>query len=1118
MESADESVDGSHYSRMHVASICGSPSMSATVTSNNGNPFCLFYSPTLAIQHNSNVIQSSRASNSWIASLRSTKYSSSRSPIMSGGRQHELSERDNGGGWINISTGGRTGAFDYGRSPSIDGSSFSSSSSPHSLLLPSSSSFRQWGSLESIQRNQRLRQLAAQSKTKVRSISARESTAAAERWRYIQTVLERRRKESLVSRERFIRQPLDNILRQKAGAVKQVAQAPVVWDSLVAGRSILKRRALNWRAKAGRHVHFDSNQQANEANNDNSQNGEKLPQLPVVSIPEETEAPGSNESFFTNEEDQRLPLLLMTPSPRLEIITDGQQHDPGDDDDTTLQRVSPSGPSWVERQVAKVRQRKLWAFRQQQQQQQQQKLNHHPPRTILKRSVSLLVNVPDEPDTDSLNEEEEGDRSDSGQPVDDADQHDDDGIHRNNNNRQSLAWEVSLDKDEFVEMSSDQIKDAEATADDPYGGWPHFPVKLAICIQQRQKSLKERSKAGRKGKEEATTTTTTTGSEGKFHPNNSFERRKRFGKWLSIAVVRQRKRRIPKRGPLSSIHQPRASRQSGESRQPTPNADDIKGHDPAAVPANPIPDDVVGQCLTNAIPLQVLDAADLRLSVNADAIPEISRTHNSNEIDSPVASSSPISSRSDQISEADVMTPQAALLDDSSAGPESEAETIAADAQSHLDEMIPAADDSMAKDSTDDEDDDHTAGSAFSSSPPPTSRAGQRRRQEITDADETISDVTVDDGPYLIDQPAESTNVFRRKIVLKAIPPQQDVGMASRLDNIPAAAGISPVEQTEFRTASPPLGSSSISGIDNKDSGSPADGTRLAAYCSGWPMAISNQNGGDAIPYSPMATVSDWNNFEAPTSEETMAGTINRPEVDVSSDDALALTIPAAQKDSNHPPVVADSSTAVIIQTSLDKKTKEARNASRILFPPAVTSTPTQTEPPPPGSKEDDRAEEGNKCRSSTDSTMPGDVKESDEETGSECQCLHRAVLTCLLPEAAETLANLELIRRQLKKARIRRQGMSDQPAGRQPLQLCSSIKSVEQMTTYNVLGERSASRGETRQHNDKQQQQKYVQQTTRPANQSRKSEREWRERGTNSAVNFGNEWSAGTIQRASIA
>lgn len=856
-----------------------------------------------------------------------------------------------------------------------------------------------------------------------RSISARESTAAAERWRYIQTVLERRRKESLVSRERFIRQPLDNILRHKAGA-KQVVQAPVVWDSLVAGRSILKRRALNWRAKAERHVHFDSNQQANEAN-DNSQNGDKLPQLPVVSIPEETEAPGINESSFTNEEDQRLPLLLMTPSPRLEIITDAQQqHDPGDDDDdTTLQRVSPSGPSWVERQVAKVRQRKLWAFRQQ----QQQKPNHHPPRTILKRSVSMLVNVPDEPDTDSLNEEEEeeeeeSDRSDSGQPV-----VDDDGIHRNSNNRQSLAWEVSLDKDEFVEMSSDQIKDAEATADDPYGGWPHFPVKLAICIQQRQKSLKERSKAGRKGeKEEATTTTTTTGSEGKFHPNNSFERRKRFGKRLSIAVVRQRKRRIPKRGPLSSIHQPRVGRQSGESRQPTPNADDIKGHDPAAVPENPIADDVVGQCLTNAIPLQVLDADDLRPCVNADAIPEISGTHKSNEIDSPVASSSPISSRSDQISEADVMTPQAALLDDSSAGPESEAETIAADIQSHLDEMIPAADDSMAKDLTDDE--DHTAGSAFS--PPPTSRAGQR--EEITDADETISDVTVDDGPYLIDQPAESTNV------LKAIPPQQDVGMASRADNIPAAAGISPVEQTEFRIASPPLGSSSISAIDNKDSGSPA-GIRLAAYCSGWrPMTISNQNGGDAIPYSPMATVSDWNNFEAPTSEETMAGTINRPEVDVSSDaTALALTIPAAQKDSNHAPVVADSSTAVIIQTSLDKKTKEARNASRILFPPTVTSTPTQTEPPPPpGSKEDHRAEEENKCRS--------DVKESDEETGAECQCLHRAVLTCLLPEAAETLANLELIRRQLKKARIRRcQAMSDQPGGRQPLQVRRDIFST---------------------------------------------------------------------------
>ncbi len=847
-----------------------------------------------------------------------------------------------------------------------------------------------------------------------RSLTARESTAAAERWRYIQTVLERRRKENVERRERFIRQPLDNILRQRAtltatlSGSKRVAQ-PLGWDSIVAGRSILKRRALNWRANASRHVHFDTNQQENEAG-DNCQEEEeeeitreKLPQLPIVSIPEETEAP-SNESSFTNEEDrQRLPLLLMTPSPRLEITTDAQ-HDP--DDDTTHERVSPSGPSWVERQVAKVRQRKLWAFRQQQQQQQQQKLNHHPPRTILKRSVSLLVNVPDEPDTetDSLNEEDEGNRSDSGQTGDDDDdnEHDDDGIFRNNN-RQSLAWDVLLGKDEFVEMSGcDQIKDAEAT-DDPYGGWPHFPVKLAICIQQRQKSLKERTKSGlRKEKEEAATTR----SDGKFHPNNSFERRKRFGKRLSIAVVRQRKRRTPKRGPLSSIHQPQARRQSGESRQPAKNADE--GHDPA-VPANPIPDDAVGQCLTNAIPLQVHDADQLK----ADAVPEISNSvHKCNEIDSPVASS-PISSPSDLISEADVMSQQAGLLEDSSASPESEAETIAADAQDHLDEMIiPAADaDSMANKGTDhDEDDDHTAGSAFS----PTIRAGQRRRKNITD-------VTVDDGPYLIDQPEPN--------VTTAIQPQLDVGMASRPDHIPAA-GISPVEQTEFRIASP-LGSSSCTGIDNKDS---PTGRRLAAYCSGWrPMAIPNQNGGDAIP-SLMATVSYWNNFEGPTSEETMAGTINRPEVDVSSDAAaFALTVPAAQKDSNRPP--AADSTAITIQTSIDKKTKEARNASKILSPPAVTSTPTQTEPPSGGhgSKEDHRAEEG-KCRS--------DVKEShEEETATECQCLHRAVLTCLLPEAAETLANLELIRRQLKKARIRRQG-SGQPS-RQPLQVRRDILST---------------------------------------------------------------------------
>lgn len=71
MELADESPDGWPF-QLHVASNCSSPSIGgrSAVSNSSGNPFCLFYSPTNNSVRN-NVIQSSRASNSWIASLRS---------------------------------------------------------------------------------------------------------------------------------------------------------------------------------------------------------------------------------------------------------------------------------------------------------------------------------------------------------------------------------------------------------------------------------------------------------------------------------------------------------------------------------------------------------------------------------------------------------------------------------------------------------------------------------------------------------------------------------------------------------------------------------------------------------------------------------------------------------------------------------------------------------------------------------------------------------------------------------------------------------------------------------------------------------------------------------------
>jgi hypothetical protein len=643
-----------------------------------------------------------------------------------------------------------------------------------------------------------------------------------------------------------------------------------------------------------------------------------------------------------------------------------------------------------------VRQRKLWAFRQQQQEKLNHHHHHHPPRAILKPSVSLLVNVPDESDTetDSLNEEEE-----------EEDQQDD---RSESHTRQSLAWDVMMDKDELAEMSNkEQIKE-ETSVDSSYCGWPHFPAKLAICIQQRQKSLRER-KAGRKDSQE-------TRNDGKLNHNNnngnnngnSFERRKRFGKKLSIAVVRQqRKRRIPNRV-LSSIHQPQAIQSSSDPIQQHKNENE---NDPAILQNA---DDDVDQCLTNAISsLQVLDSSSHPIR-NADHVfSETSSTAvESNEIHTTTPSPS-VSPSDDQISEADTIQP----MEDASVSrsESSDAETIVADARYHLDELIPAADDDpmTSKKEIDDEVDyPQNAGSTFC-------HPVVCRRHP----DESISDVTVDDGPYYIDQ-SELT-----------IPQQQNDGMTvSRLDAIPADAGISSVvEQTEYRISLPIQHRSPINNQDN------VLRTGHSAYCSGWPIGvISNQNGA-AIPSHPPHSMSTnvsylWDdNFEAPTSEETMMGTINHPEVDMSSE-ATAFAIPGTQKDSNHPPLPPPLPVSpVIIQTSLDKKTKEARNASRILFPTVPMSIATEKERPPSGQTSKDQHHKMEQDKNVSDSM-------EEEEMVDDCQCLHRAVLTCLLPDAAETLDNLELIRRQLKKARIRRHQGSEQQQRQQPMQVRRDI------------------------------------------------------------------------------
>ncbi|KAK4005024.1 hypothetical protein OUZ56_006748 [Daphnia magna] len=673
--------------------------------------------------------------------------------------------------------------------------------------------------------------------------------------------------------------------------------------------------------------------------NDTSQRAK----LPIIPIPEETETL-ENESPVANEMDQRLPPLAI-PSSATGIAVQGAETD------DTSQHLSPVGPSWVERQVAKVRQRKLWAFRQQQQQ-IQQKMDHPPPRAVLKRSVSLVVNVPDdESDRDSLDEEE-----------DDQSQIELDEIARH----ESLVWQVMLDKNELLDPPDEPSID--------YAGWPNFPARLAVSIQKRQQRLKER-RVHRKEKN------MNCNDGERRNANNSFIRRKRFGNRLSMALIRQRKSKINESLFLSNGQHP-ADRLANDRQPDKTNAEEK--FDPAPIVHNPKPEDSGQQHSNDTISLQISECPDEIAgnlsSIHPDVVATIASGKEVNKIWTAVATANP----PDAINEEDVTQPTMECASISQ-------ETIEADVYYHVEGLNPVAD-SLAKEA--DGKRYETAASAFRLS----SACG--RQEEITD--ESISDVTVDDGPHLIDQSNDTSD---------AIPTRgkkREAGMASRPDAIPPEMSVT--DQIEYRIAS------ALQNCDGTNKDSPAR-RRRPAYCSAWPLLISNQNS-DVIPPA-VATVSYWNNFQDPTSEKVHQAKSAIPS-------ASTTFHPSPENDPTHP---GDSA---MMKNALDKKTKDAHNVSRLLSP-SRSSVPTQTEPqsvydhqefwPPEAAKLSD----------------PIDVKEL-REAANECQCLHRAVLTCLLPEAAETLANLELIRRQLKRARIRRQESEHQ---RQPLQARRDVSSA---------------------------------------------------------------------------
>lgn len=847
--------------------------------------------------------------------------------------------------------------------------------------------------------------------------------------------MERRRRESRERRERFIRQPLENIIRQRAAAQvssnssanisssRNVVQHQDHWGSLVR-KSILKHRpevrwAQHWLTNTGRHhVRFqiqrtpshdtvtDCGQDSTNDEDDDDEDDDYREKLPVLPLEEASrDSPRvvlSSSSRIDDNQMRRLPPLLSTESEM----------------DVTRQS---GGPSWVERQVAKVKKRKLWA----QQQEQQKQMNNVPPIKqqrhpirILKRTVSLLVNVSDECDTDSL------DGCDSRRAADKPVEIQKEEIKR------SLAWDVMLDKAELQ-----QEKRQDPPSDEPYGGWADFPHRLAEGIAKRQAILNER-KTLRKEKmaDEA--------------GNNSFVRRKIFSKSLLMAVIRLRSRKAAaKKASASAVAQTTSS-------IPSPLV--VEMSNPASLPD--IPEETDTPKSTGEPPSSEVEDFKAAGSIEDEAAtddgdPSMGICNNNPAIETEPDDNrhSPVlitCSPADDIKEIEeevivisvvVSASCDGQLDGRAVYQEpfviatrmEEADvtlSIRQDPEKDPTAVEPCLDDMMADSAADDDGNDDAAPCG------PISIVGLSflpEKENIPDADSISfsSDAqgrVFDEENNLAAAAVIPADPVPGRIDSDGPPPLPVIGnLATPSDPIPsvAAACESDVVATVSSVTGAQSGEDALpdSRVSSRSSSGLGTATppissifRQDALVIPWDEDPLSSRTGDATWSMASAASAPISNLDIPPTDSDHFE-------DQSSDGQLDTVQPipivplGVDDDDWQPP---ESSTL------LDKKTKEARNAWRMHSVTMSTQTDPLPPPPPPLSppvRQEDKGvgelESAVKSRGSSAGSSNGDAGKPEE-----CRCLHRAVLTCLLPEAAETLANLELIRRQLKKARLRQQ------------------------------------------------------------------------------------------------
>ncbi len=186
----------------------------------------------------------------------------------------------------------------------------------------------------------------------------REQTAKAEKWRYIRSVLERRQEIQRDMHQRFLRQPLNAILRTRA----QLLQRPLA-DPAVDQRSILRNRSPSLDQLSLATSPTDPNEQLPSRRWDQVL-ATVIRQRRVRFV--STDATPMDFSQQLSDTDVKLPVLVAASDAAFSLESQAPQvvhcriaadHLPCLSMD---RQPSSTGRSWAERQVAKVKQRKLW--------------------------------------------------------------------------------------------------------------------------------------------------------------------------------------------------------------------------------------------------------------------------------------------------------------------------------------------------------------------------------------------------------------------------------------------------------------------------------------------------------------------------------------------------------------------------------------------------------------------------------------------------------------------------------------------------------------------------------------------------------------------------------------